>query len=102
MARTFGSVVTRKHNGKTRFGLRFRIDGKEFHSWSVPIGDRKIGYSSRDLAEGVLEEIRSDIRRGIDPLAAVSPTSITRRSSHSIDSGMSGPSGSAIAPKLVN
>ena len=73
MARAFGSIVTRKHNGKTRFGLRFRIDGKEFHSWSVPVGERKIGYSSRDLASGVLEEIRSDIRRGIDPVAAVSP-----------------------------
>ena len=73
MARTFGSIVTRSRDGKTRFGLRFRIDGEEFHSWSVPVGERKIRYSSRDLAEGVLDEIRSDIRRGIDPLAAVSP-----------------------------
>lgn len=73
MARSFGSVVTRKHNGKTRFGLRFRIKGQEFHSWSVPIHSRSVSYTSRDMAEGILDEIRSELRRGMDPLAAISP-----------------------------
>ncbi len=73
MAKTFGSVVTRANKDTTRFGIRFRIDGKEFTSWSVPMGKKHIRYSSRDLAKGVLDEIRGDIRRGIDPLAAVSP-----------------------------
>ncbi len=73
MARTFGSVVSRTHKGVTRWGLRFRVDGDEYHSWSVPVGERRIRYSTRDLAEGVLDEIRSSIRHGIDPLAAISP-----------------------------
>ena len=76
MARGFGTVVSkppRKASGRRRIGLRFRIDSEEHYSWSVPIGSRWIRYSSADMAEGVLDEIRSDIRRGIDPLAAVSP-----------------------------
>lgn len=73
MARTFGSIVHRNYRGKDRFGLRFRIDGEEFHSWSVPVGSRWIPYTSRDMAEGILDEIRSDVRRSIEPLAAISP-----------------------------
>jgi integrase len=37
------------------------------------VGSRWISYVSRDMAEGVLDEVRSDIRRAIDPLAAISP-----------------------------
>lgn len=73
MARTFGSVVTRKRRGKTRYGLRFRVDGDEYYSWSVPLGERNIPYSTQDLVEGILDEIRGDVRRGVDPIAAISP-----------------------------
>ena len=73
MARAFGCVVTRKRRGKTRYGLRFRVGGDEYYSWSVPLGERTIPYSSRDLVENVLEEIRGDVKRGIEPLAAISP-----------------------------
>ncbi|MCH7866688.1 MAG: tyrosine-type recombinase/integrase, partial [Myxococcales bacterium] len=55
------------------FGLRFRVEGTELFSWSVPVHSRWVAYSSRDLAEGVLGEIRADVRRGMDPLAAISP-----------------------------
>ena len=73
IARTFGSVVTRTQKGKTYHGLRSRIDGEEFYSWAVPVGSRWISYVSRDMTEGVLDEVRSDIRRAIDSLAAISP-----------------------------
>ncbi len=73
MARGFGGIIERTYKGQKRWGLRFRIDGKEYSSWSVPVAGRNTAYVVRELAEMALEEVRSDIRRGIDPLAAISP-----------------------------
>ena len=73
MARTFGSVITRQRRGKVRYGLRFRIDGQELRSWSIPTPTRLLPYSSRDMADGVLAEIRTYLTHGIDPLAAIAP-----------------------------
>ena len=73
MARHFGAVVSRTRRDKIRWGLRFRIEGAEYYSWVVPVHTRWIPYVTQEMASGVLEEIRSDLRRGMDPLAAVSP-----------------------------
>jgi integrase len=73
MAREFGGVVARTYKGRKSFGLRFRIEGREYCSWSVPIGTRKLRYSTREMASDVLDEIRGHVRLGVDPLAAVSP-----------------------------
>ena len=73
MARAFGGIATRTRRGKERFGLRFCVDGIEYYSWQVEVARKMTPYPCRELAEECLEEIRGDLRRGMDPLAAISP-----------------------------
>ena len=71
MARKFGYVEPR---GRGRWAIRFTIEGRirRITSWQDPIG-RKHAFRDPDTPAEILDEIRSDIRHGKDPLAAVAP-----------------------------
>ncbi len=73
MSKAFGGVVPRTRRGKVRYGLRFCVDGVEYYSWRVEVARKMLPYTCKELAQECLEEIRGDIRRGMDPLAAISP-----------------------------
>lgn len=71
MAKRFGYIEPR---GRGRWAIRFTIEGRIYRiaSWQDPIG-RKHAFRDEDTPTEILDEIRSDIRHGKDPLAAVAP-----------------------------
>ena len=80
MAKQFGGV---EFHSSGRWCVRFRLEGRTYRSFSAPLGRRRIPYPTRELAKEVLEEIRAEIKRGIDPIAAVAPY-LTRGGLHSV------------------
>ena len=70
MAKSFGGVEQYGKRGK--WCIRFELDGKRYRIASIPIAN-KWHPMSRALANEALKEIRDDIRRGVEPIAAVAP-----------------------------
>jgi integrase len=75
MARQFGGIVEEKRAGRaTSVYIQIRLKDRVYKIREFPVRDRWIRFGSkRALAEEVLDEIRSDIRRGVPPLAAIGP-----------------------------
>lgn len=81
MAKQFGGVEYHKSSG--RWCIRFRIEGRTYRSFSAPAARNWIPFRVRENAEDVLDEIRSEIRRGIPPIAAIAPY-VQRARLHSV------------------
>jgi len=73
MAKRFGYVEPYGQRGG--FCIRFVIEGRVHRITSIPTptGNRRIRLATRDIAEEILEEVRGEIRRTGDVIAAISP-----------------------------
>lgn len=69
MAARFGYV---EPYGKG-WAVRFVVDGKIHRITAIPMPGRWLSLKSREMADEVLEEIRAEIRRTGDVIAAISP-----------------------------
>jgi integrase len=74
VAQQFGRVgIDDKGGGRRYWVIDCRVDGKRFKLRGVIWkSGKRIKFASREQAEQYLADIRSDIRRGIPPLAAIS------------------------------
>lgn len=71
MAKRFGYVEA--YGRKGGFCVNFQHEGRRHRISSIPIGNRWIPISTRDLADEILEEIRAEIRRTGDIITSVAP-----------------------------
>jgi len=74
MAREFGCVLEdRRSNGRVYWLIDCRVDGQRFKLRGYHTrGGKRILFKSEADAREALDEIRSDLRRGIPPLQAIS------------------------------
>ena len=70
MAKQFGYVE--KYGTKGRYCVRFQHEGKIHRVTSVPVGSRFVPMTE-ELATECLDEMRQEIRRSGDVIAAISP-----------------------------
>lgn len=76
MARSFGYLE--QYGRKARWCIRFQYEGRIHRVSSVPVGSRFLPMS-REMAEEALDEIRAEIRRSGDIIAAVAPYMATSK-----------------------